>query len=79
MYQTELRATLEMHSVNGSSSVVGGHLDKGANLKEVYKQLFLKGKDSSYVKCRYRIIGRLIFIKVLWELSYLNTPIKGKL
>ena len=28
------------------------------------------------MKCRYRIISRLIFIKVLWELFYFNIPIK---
>ena len=33
----------------------------------------------SYIKCRYRIIDRPILIKVLWELSYSNTPIKDKL
>ena len=33
----------------------------------------------SYIKCKYRIIGRLISIKVLQKFFYLNTPIKGEL
>ena len=33
-------------------------------------------RNSSHVKCRYRIIGRLISIKVLWEFFHPNTPIK---
>ena len=31
------------------------------------------------MECRYRIIGRLISIEVLWESSHPNTPIKGEL
>ena len=36
-------------------------------------------RNSGHVKCRCRIIGRLISIKVLWESFYPNTPIKGEL
>lgn len=36
-----------------------------ANIKKVYKQLFSKEKNSSHVKYKYKIIGRLIFIKIL--------------
>ena len=32
-----------------------------------------------YIKCKYMIIGRLISLKVLWESSYPNTPIKNEL
>ena len=38
-----------------------------------------KWRNSGHVKCRCRIIGRLIFIKVLWESFHPNTPIKGEL
>ena len=31
----------------------------------MYKQLFSKEEDSSYIKYKYKIIGRLISIKVL--------------
>ena len=34
-------------------------------------------EDSGHVECRYRIIGRLISIEVLWESFYPRTPIKG--
>ena len=33
-------------------------------------------RNSGHMKCRYRIIGRLISIKVLWEFLHPNTPIK---
>ena len=40
---------------------------------------FLKEwRNSDQMKYRYRIISKLITIKVLWELSYLNTLIKNK-
>ena len=48
------------------------------NLEKVCKRLFSEEEDSGHAECRYRIIGRLISIKVLWESSYLNTPIKGE-
>ena len=54
-------------------------MDKSANLKKVYKQLFSEEEDSNHVEYRYKIIGRLIFIKVLWKSFYSNTPIKDKL
>ena len=54
-------------------------MNKNANFVKVYKQLFSKEEDSGHVECRYRIIGRLISIKVLWESFYPNTPIKVKL
>ena len=41
------------------------HVNKNANSEKIYKQLFLETKDSGHVKCRFRIIGRLISIKVL--------------
>ena len=33
--------------------------------EKVYKQLFSEKEDLGHVKCRYRLIGRLISIKVL--------------
>ena len=36
-------------------------------------------KNWGHMKCRYRIIGKLISIKVLWEFFLLNTPIKDEL
>ena len=48
------------------------------NPKKVYKQLFTEEKNSIYMKCRYKIIGKLISIEVLWELSYLNILIKSE-
>ena len=36
-------------------------------------------KNSGHVKYRYKIIGRLISIEVLWKSFYPNTPIKGEL
>ena len=49
------------------------------NLEKVCKRLFSEEEDLSHIECRYRIIGRLISIKVLWESFHPNTPIKGKL
>ena len=49
------------------------------NLEKVCKRLFSEEEDSGYVECKYRIIGRLISIKVLWESFHPNTPIKGEL
>ena len=57
---------------------LGGHINKNTNLEKVCKQLFSE-KDSGHVKCIYRIIVRLISIKVLWESFYPNTPIKDEL
>ena len=54
-------------------------MNKNTNLKKVCKQLFSEEKDSSHVKCRYKIINKLISIKVLWKLSYSNILTKGKL
>ena len=36
-------------------------------LEKVCKWLFSKKKHSSHVKCIYKIIGRLIPIKILWD------------
>lgn len=36
-------------------------------------------KNSDHVKYRYKIISRLIFIEILWEFFYSNTPIKDEL
>ena len=33
----------------------------------------------SHVKCRYKIIGKLIFIEVLWKSFHFNTLIKDEL
>ena len=49
------------------------------NLEKMCKQLFLEKEDSGHLKYRYRIIGRLISIKVLWEFFHPNTPSKGEL
>ena len=49
------------------------------NPKKVYKIFFSEEKDSDYVKYKYKIIGKLNSIKVLWKLSYLNTLIKDEL
>ena len=35
-------------------------------------------RNSGHVKCRCKIIGRLISIKVLWEFDHPNTPIKSE-
>ena len=40
-------------------------MDKSANPEKMCKQLFLEKEDSGHMKCRYRIIGRLISIEVL--------------
>ena len=40
-------------------------MDKSTNPKKVCKRLFSEKEDSSYVKYRCRIIGRLIFIEIL--------------
>ena len=65
MYQTYLCATSEKLSINGWSSVIGGHVNKSVNPEKVCKQLFLKEEDSSHVKYKCRTIGRLISIEVL--------------
>ena len=49
------------------------------NPNKVCKRLFSEEQDSSHVQYKYRIIGRLISIEVLWESFYPNTPIKGEL
>ena len=49
------------------------------NPEKVCKRLFLKEEDSGYVEYRYRIIGKLISIEVLWKSFHPNTPIKGEL
>ena len=54
-------------------------MDKSANPEKVCKQLFSEEEDSSHVKCRYRIIGRLISIEVLWKSFHPNTPFEGEL
>ena len=46
------------------------------NPEQVCKRLFSEEEDLSHVKCRYRIIGRLISIEVLWESSHPNTLIE---
>ena len=54
-------------------------MDKSANpLRKVICTSFQE-EDSGHVEYRYRIIDRLISIKVLWESSYPNTSIKYKL
>ena len=35
-------------------------------------------RNLCYVKCRCKIIGKLIFIKILWKFFYPNAPIKGE-
>ena len=54
-------------------------MDKSANSEKMCKRLFSKEEDSGHVKCRYRIIGRLISIEVLWKSFHPNTPIKDEL
>ena len=49
------------------------------NLKKVCKQLFSEKDDSGHVKYRYKIIGRLIFIEILWESFYPNILNKDEL
>ena len=59
------------------------HEQKCEFLEGVCKQLFLENgvreEFRSRVKCRYKIIGRLIFIKTLQKLFHLNTLIKNEL
>ena len=43
------------------------------------KQLFSGEKNSGHIKCRYKIIDKLISIKVLWKSFHPNTSIKNKL
>ena len=45
------------------------------NSEKVYKLLFSKNEDSNNVKYIYRIISRLISIKVPWKISHPNIPI----
>ena len=52
---------------------------KVRNPEKVCKRLFSEEEDSGHVKCRYRIIGKLISIEVLWESFHPNTPFKGEL
>ena len=52
---------------------------KVRNPEKVCKQLFSEEEDSGHIKCRYRVISRLISIKVSWESFHPNTPIKGEL
>ena len=40
---------------------------KVRNPEKVRKWLFLEEEDSSHVECKYKIISRLIFIKLQWE------------
>ena len=54
-------------------------MNKSVNLEKVYKQFFSKEEDSSHVKCRYSIIGRLISINILFKLSYANILINCEL
>ena len=52
---------------------------KVRNPEKVCKRLFSEEEDSGHVKYRYKIIGRLISIKVLWKFFPPNTLIKGEL
>ena len=57
-------------------------MNKSANSEKVCKRLSQRmeaGRNSCHVKCRCRIIGKLISIKVLWESFHSNTLIKGEL
>ena len=54
-------------------------MNKSANPEKVCKQLFSEDEDSGHMEYRYKIIGRLISIEVLWKSFHPNTPIKGKL
>ena len=54
-------------------------MNKSANLEKICKQLFSEEEDSGHMECRYKIIGRLIFIEVLWESFHPNTLIKSEL
>ena len=44
---------------------LGGYVNKNANPEKVCKQLFSEKKDLGHVKCRYKIIDRLISIEIL--------------
>ena len=48
-------------------------------LKCVYTTFFREWRNVGHVKYRYKVIGRLIFIEVLWESFHPNTPISGNL
>ena len=37
-----------------------------------------KWKNADHIKYRYRVIDKLVFIKVLWELFHPNIPIIGE-
>ena len=52
---------------------------KVQNPEKLCKQIFSEEEDLGQMEYKYRRISRLIFIKVLWELSHPNTPIKDKL
>ena len=52
---------------------------KVRNIEKISKQLFSEKRDSDHMKYKYRIIYKLISIKILWKLSYLNILIKDKL
>ena len=53
-----------------------GHVNK-VRISKQYTNGFSQGIEEfrSYVKYRYRVIGRLISIEVLWESFHPNTPI----
>ena len=53
-------------------------MNKSANPEKIRKQLFSKD-DLSHIKCRYKIIGRLISIKGLCTSSYSNILIQVEL
>ena len=46
-------------------------MNRMRNPEMVCKRLFSEKEDSGHLKCRCRIIGRLISIEVLWDLSIL--------
>ena len=54
-------------------------LTKVRNPEKVCKELFLEKEDSGHVKCRYRVIDRLISIEVLCKSFHLNIVIKVEL
>ena len=47
-------------------------------LKGVQTTFFREWRNAGHVKCRYRIIGRLISIEILWKSFHPNTLIKSK-
>ena len=49
------------------------------NPEKMCKQLFSEEEDSGHVEYKYKIIGKLISIKILWESFYPKTPIKDEL